>query len=254
MQLKCYKGHSAEVLDCQSNEDSSQFVSCSNDKSIIVWDVESGKILRRFRGLVAPFTSVCYGPDSATALAGSLDGAVRVYDLRAVNAYEPIQTLSEASDSVTCCRVHKQMVFTTSLDKSLRTYDIRNGLLDVDAMGRPLNHVSVSADGGLLLVSCLRGATILVDRRGARVVNEFAGNENKLFKIESTFALKDSLVCAGSEDARCYVWRTQQSQAHEALEHAQVKPPIIQSISCDSLDGLLTACGSYLFMWSLSVQ
>lgn len=250
LELKCYKGHSADVIDCQVNKDSSQFISCSNDKSVIVWDVESGKILRRFRNL-APFNTITYGHESTTALAGSVDGTVRIYDLRALNAWEPIQSLTEASDSITCCKVNKHLIFTTSLDKSLRTYDIRQGKLSTDTMHMPLNCVSPSQDGAILLVSCLRGTILLIDRIEGKILNEFLGNENKLFKIESTFAMKDSYVAAGSEDGKVYIWDCLSKQPKLALKHSNVSPPIVQSISSDSLDYLLTACASHMFMWSL---
>jgi mitogen-activated protein kinase organizer 1 len=251
LQLKCYRGHSAEVVDGETKQDNSQFISCSNDKSVIVWDVENGKILRRFRNL-APFNTICYGHDATTVFAGSLDGAVRIYDLRAVNAWEPIQNLIEASDSITCCRVSKHLVFTTSTDKCLRTYDIRQGKLAIDTMSVPLNHVSIGQEASTLLVSCLRGSVLLVDRRESGILNEYCGNDNKLFKIESSFAMKDTLVVAGSENGQVYVWDSLNKEPKLALKHSGITPPIIQSISSDTLDNLLTACSNHMFMWSLS--
>lgn len=250
LQLKCYKAHSAEVVDCQANHDSSQFASCSNDKSLIVWDVETGKIQRRFRNL-APFNSLCYGPASSTVLASSIDGTVRIYDLRAVNAWEPIQSLTEASDSVTSCKVFGHFVFTASLDKSLRTYDVRKGSLAVDTLHMPLNHISVSQDGGSLLVGCLRGSPLLVDRKAAKILSEYTGHTNELFKIESTFVLADSSLASGSEDGKVYLWDLGAREPRAALKHSGISPPVIQTISSDSLDYLLTGCGNFMFMWSL---
>lgn len=251
LQLKCYKAHSADVNDCQANLDSSQFVSCSNDRSVIAWDVESGKILRRFRHFAA-LNTVCYGgPDSTTALAGSIDGTVRIYDLRATNAYDPIQSLTEASDSITCCRVYKHLIFTTSLDKNLRIYDVRNGTLAVNLLHMSLNHISISQDGSSLLLACLRGNPLLIDRSEPKILNEYMGNENKLFKIESTFVLNDTCVAAGSEDGKVYLWDISNDKPKSAFKHTGIHPAVIQSISSDSLDYLLTACGNFMFMWSL---
>lgn len=250
MQLKCYKGHSSDVIDCQANEDSSQFVSCSNDKSIIVWDVESGKILRRLRNL-APFSSVAYGHQSQTVFASSLDGTVKVYDLKAVNAWEPIQTLTEADDSVTCCRIHNHLIFTCSMDKCLRTYDMRQGILSTDKMHQPLNHIAVGQDASTLLVSCVRAKPVLVDRDNVKILNEFSGNQNKLFKIESTFAMNGACVLSGSEDSKAYLWDVASKTPRLCLAHNGLHPPIIQTISSDSLDYLLTGCASYMFMWAL---
>jgi mitogen-activated protein kinase organizer 1 len=250
LQLKCYRGHSAEVIDAEAKPDNSQFISCSNDKSVIVWDVENGKILRRFRNL-APFNTICYGHEATTVFAGSVDGTVRIYDLRAFNAWEPIQTLTEANDSITCCRVSSHYIFTTSMDKCLRTYDIRQGKLTIETMSVPMNYVSVGQDASTLLVSCLRGSVLLVDRLNGGILNEYHGNENKLFKIESSFAMKDTMVVAGSEDGHVYIWGSVDTEPKLALKHSNISPPIIQSISSDTLDHLLTACSNYLLLWSI---
>lgn len=253
LQLKHYKGHSAEVTDCQAKADNSQFVSCSNDKSVISWDVETGKILRRFRNM-APFNTITYGHEGSTVFAGSVDGSVRIYDLRALNAWEPIQNLTEASDGITCCRIYKHQVFTTSLDKSLRIYDIRQGKLSINTFHTKLNHVSLSLDGLLAVIGCLRGSILLYNIREGKILNKFKGNENKLFKLESSFAMKDTLVVGGSENGRVYLWDYMaiNSEPKLALVHpANLSPPIIQSVSSDSLDYLLTACAGHMFLWSL---
>lgn len=254
LQLKYYRGHSAEVTDCQAKHDNSQFVSCSNDKSVISWDVETGKILRRFRNL-APFNTIAYGNEASTVFAGSVDGTVRIYDLRALNAWEPIQTLGESCESITCCKINRNLVFTTSLDKGLRTYDIRQGKLSIDTFHQQLNCVSVSRDSKLLLVGCLRGSILLFDRSEGNILNEYLGNENKLFKLESSFAMKDTLVVGGSEDGRVYLWdcmSTTRVGPKLTLKHpATLTPPIIQSLSSDTLDYLLTACAGHMFLWSL---
>lgn len=250
LELKCYKGHSSDVTDCQANGDSSQFLSCSNDKSIINWDVERGTILRRFRNL-APFNSICYGYEHNTALAASADGTVRIYDLRSVNAWEPIQSLTEAKESITCCKLYKHLIFTTSLDKGLRVYDVRNGSLTVDTMHVALNYISMSHDARSLLLSCVRANMVLVDRSDTKILNEYKGNENKLFKIESTFVMDNSCVASGSEDGRVYIWDVGESRPKMALQHSGVSLPVIQSISSDSLDYLLSSCGNFLYLWSL---
>lgn len=48
--LKCYGGHGNEVLDAAGSCDSSQIISCSSDKSVVLWDVSTGQALRHLRG------------------------------------------------------------------------------------------------------------------------------------------------------------------------------------------------------------
>ena len=44
--LHSYTGHGNEVLDARSSCDNGQIVSCGLDKTVLLWDVGSGKVLR----------------------------------------------------------------------------------------------------------------------------------------------------------------------------------------------------------------
>ena len=50
-----------QVLDCQGSCDNSQLVSCSMDKSVVLWDVTSGNFTRKWRGhQVSTYLSCTY--------------------------------------------------------------------------------------------------------------------------------------------------------------------------------------------------
>ena len=63
-------------------------------------------------------------------------------------SFDPIQTLDDALDSVASIYVADYEIISGSIDKHVRTYDIRVGQLRVDAIGRtlfpPSHHLSVS--------------------------------------------------------------------------------------------------------------
>lgn len=60
MLLKTYGGHANEVLDAAGSCDSSQILSGSSDKSVILWDVASGLPTRRLRGHASSVSCVKY--------------------------------------------------------------------------------------------------------------------------------------------------------------------------------------------------
>ena len=55
IELKTYSGHGYEVLDGTCSDDSARIASSSADKTVVLWDVSTGQIIRRFRGHI----SVC---------------------------------------------------------------------------------------------------------------------------------------------------------------------------------------------------
>lgn len=56
----------------------------------MVWDVATGEAKRKLRGHAARINSICMNEESTVALSGSVDGSVRIWDLKSRNK-DPIQ-------------------------------------------------------------------------------------------------------------------------------------------------------------------
>jgi WD40 repeat protein len=54
--------------------------SCSYDKSIKLWNADTGAELWTVRGHTARVTSVCFSPDGAKIVSGSWDKTVLIWD------------------------------------------------------------------------------------------------------------------------------------------------------------------------------
>lgn len=156
--LKTYSGHSNEVLDACGSCDSrlkkkyfpnsswlsfywrfiytldSHLLSGGADKTVVLWDVATGKPLRRFRVHVSNVSCVKFNEESSLAFSGSIDNSVMIWDLRAFN-FQPLQTLKDAKDSITSLHVSDYEIITGSLDCKIRRYDIRAGSLYMDFVG-----------------------------------------------------------------------------------------------------------------------
>lgn len=118
-------------MDVDCSCDSSQLVSGSHDKTIILWDVTTGQPMRRLRAHIAVINVVRYNEDSSLFISGSLDGTVKIWDGKS-NSREPIQVLDEAKDSISYLSVTDHEIATASLDHHLRRYDIRKGIMEAD--------------------------------------------------------------------------------------------------------------------------
>lgn len=131
--LQTYSGHGFEVMDADCSCDSSQIVSGSQDKTVIIWDVASGQPVRRYRAHIGIVNCVSFNEDSSVFLSGSFDGTVKIWDLKS-NSKEPIQILDEAKDSISYLSVTDHEIATVSLDNNLRRYDIRKGMMEADCL------------------------------------------------------------------------------------------------------------------------
>ena len=53
VELNSYGGHGYEVLDAVASDDSARIASCSADRTVVLWEVSTGQIIRKFRGHIS---------------------------------------------------------------------------------------------------------------------------------------------------------------------------------------------------------
>ena len=63
--------------------DGSRALSGSMDSTVRLWDVETGRELRRLQGHDGLVTALAFSPDGRRALSGSMDNSVRLWGLPA---------------------------------------------------------------------------------------------------------------------------------------------------------------------------
>jgi len=118
-------------MDCQGSCDSSQIVSGGMDKCVLLWDVSTGQVVKRYRAHVATVNCVKFNEESTVILSASVDGTVKAWDCKS-HSKEPIQVLDEAKDSVSSIAVSDHEILTASLDCRVRRYDLRKGIMNCD--------------------------------------------------------------------------------------------------------------------------
>lgn len=151
---------------------------------------------------------------------GSADTTVNLWDTRSKD-YKPIQSLTEASDTVSSLHVHMPSfsIASGSYDGHVRVYDVRMGRTTDDVLAHPVTSIRCSADGNVLLASTLDGYIRMLDRSNGNLLAAFGGPEkekdsfshttkprhtyrNAELRVRSVFAQGDGVVLSGSEAAK----------------------------------------------------
>jgi len=203
--IKTYTGHGYEVLDVAVTKDNSQIASCGGDRQVFLWDVGTGQPIRRFKGHDSRVNCLAFNEDCSVLISGSYDKTVKIWDCRS-RSFTPIQTLSEAKDSVSSLFVSSEEIITACVDGCVRNYDIRTGRLKTDFMGQPCTSVSLSNDANCLLISSLDSSIRLLDKQSGELLGEYKGHVNNQYKIASSLSNTDAYVVSGSEDSRICFW------------------------------------------------
>ncbi|PWZ00805.1 WD40 repeat-like protein [Testicularia cyperi] len=209
--IKTYALHNYEVHALDIAPDNSRFASGGGDKSVFVWDVPTGTIVRRFSGHAGKINDVRFGGrdgDGSVVVAGGFDGVVRIFDLRAQGAWRPIMELKEAKDSIMSISVSSSQgcVVTGSVDGVVRTYDLRSGELRSDTVDSPIVSVEPSATASTVLVSTLDSTHRLLDLRDGTLLQKYTGHTQQTYRTRATFTNNEDAVIAGDEHGNLFAW------------------------------------------------
>ncbi|KAF9891038.1 hypothetical protein FE257_005297, partial [Aspergillus nanangensis] len=222
--IQKYEAHGYSVLDIAVAADNARFTSVGGDRQVFLWDVEQGITLRRWSGHLSRIEAVEFaGEGDSVVVSGSADTTIALWDTRS-NAYKPIQTLPEATDTVSSLSVHMatSSIASGSYDGRLRVYDLRMGRTTVDALAHPVTSVRCSGDGNAVLTSTLDGRIRMLDRADGKLLKAFPGADgetttpytglvsrgkkngayrycNRELRVRSVFAQGDAVVLSGSE-------------------------------------------------------
>lgn len=207
--IKTYAQHSYEVHALDIARDNTRFASGGADKSVYVWDVATGSVLRRFDGFAGRVNDVRFGgrDDYGSVLAvGGFDGVVRVFDLRAQGAWRPIVEIAEAKDAVTSLSVRGDRIYSGSVDGVLRCYDLRAGELRADTLPAPITSVCPSRRDTSVVVATLDSTVRLLDTRDGSLLQTYSGHQHVSLRCRAALTTQEDGVIAGDEQGSLLGW------------------------------------------------
>ncbi|KAJ5759743.1 hypothetical protein N7520_006899 [Penicillium odoratum] len=219
--IQRYEAHGYSVLDVAVAADNARFASVGGDRQVFLWDVEQGSTTRRWTGHTSRVEAVQFaGEGDSVVVTGSADTTVNLWDTRSKD-HKPIQSLTEAGDTVSCLHVHmpSYSIASGSYDGHVRVYDVRMGKTTDDVLAHPVTSIRCSADGNVLLASTLDNYIRMLDRSNGKLLAAFGGSEkekdsfshatkplhayrNDELRVRSVFAQGDGVVLSGSEAAK----------------------------------------------------
>ena len=106
--------------------DGRRAVSASEDRTLRLWDLESGQTIRTLEGHTGSVRAVAVTPDGRRAVSASEDRTLRLWDLE---SGQTIRTLEGHTDSVRAVAVTPdgRRAVSASEDRTLRLWDLESG-------------------------------------------------------------------------------------------------------------------------------
>ena len=127
---------------------------------------------------------------------GSVDGRVRVYDLRMGMVY--VDMIGRKIFKLVVSYIGRNVLIADCLD--------------------PVTSVQQTRDANAVLVSTLDSTIRLMDKGNGQLLQIYKGHANKDFRIRSCLGMADSMVVSGSEDGKLYAWDLLEAKVIEHIE------------------------------------
>lgn len=167
---KVFKGqHTGGISTIQFCEAQNILITGSYDKTAIVWNLETGEVLRQLKGHARSIRTLQF--DDSKLVTGSMDNTLRIWNY---HTGQCIRTLEGHTDGVVHLNFNCRILASGSADSTIKIWNFQTGeCFTLTGHTKMVNHVSIHKDSNTLVSSSDDGSIRIWDlekRACARVL------------------------------------------------------------------------------------
>lgn len=206
-------GQSALTATGPTDVDNLQF----GNVELVQVDTDAGQIIQRLRGHILPITSIVFRDDGRTALTGSLDGTIILWNLETGKVIRRFQGHQGFIYSVALSPDGSRLI-SGSADRTVRVWDIVTGevLMSFTGHTRPIVSVAFHPEGQMALSGGDDGTLLLWDTESGEIVHTLEGHTGIVFSID--FTADGQRAVTGALDTNIILWDVETGTAIQTLQ------------------------------------
>lgn len=200
--------HKGWVRSVAFSPDAKKAVSCSDDRSVILWDLDSRRALRTFVGHGGAVMGVAYAPDGRKIVSGSWDASARIWDVNTGQELRKITGAWKAVKGVAFSPDSRSILFSSD-DNKVHYCDADSGRLVISLEGHTdqVQSVMFSPDGRMALSGGDDSTVRIWDLNSGRELRCFGGHSDSVTSV--AFAPNSRWILSGSSDNTARLWDVQ---------------------------------------------
>ncbi|KAK1139415.1 hypothetical protein N8T08_000778 [Aspergillus melleus] len=238
-ELQTLEGHSDSVCSVAFSSDGQKIVSGSDDKTIKLWDAQTGEELRTLEGHSYSVCSVAFSLDRQKIVSGSYDKTIKLWDaqtgneLRTLEGYSysvyslwdtqtgnELRTLKGHSYSVHSVAFFSdgQKIMSGSYDKTIKLWDAQTGneLRTLKGHSYSVHSVAFSSDGQKIVSGSDDKTIKLWDAQTGDELQILEGHSDWVHSV--AFSSDGQKIISGSDDKTIKLWDAQTGDELQTLK------------------------------------
>lgn len=241
--VRTFEGHEWGAV-CAFSPDGSFIVSAGWDKSLKIWDAESGKERMTLKGHTGVIFACDISPDGGLLASASMDHTLRLWEAKTGHL---IRKIEGHIDSVNDCIFSPdgRKILSAGSDKILKIWDVLSGeeLLTLSGHTSFVNGCTFNPDASLIASTSTDGTVKIWEAESGKNIKTLRGDSNRSV-LDCAFSPDSSLLVSAGVDEELQIWETETWEQVRALTGS--RGPYY---ACTfSPDGTLiaAACGDYM--------
>ena len=230
-------GHADFIDSVCYSPDGKYIASGSDDKTVKIWEVETGRELRTLRGHSYDVNSVCYSPDGKYTASSSWD-SIKLWE---VATGECIKTLSGNNDNYSLCYSPDGKYIASSSRDSIKLWEVTTGECIKTFEGHTgfIESICYSPNGKYIVSGSWDKTIKLWDVASGECIKAFAGHTDRINAV--CYSPNGKYIVSGSEDKTIKLWEAATGECIKTLS-GHTSPVYAVAYS---LDGKTVASGSF---------